>query len=292
MRIPTLEGDEAFCAGHAVLLDRNHRIGVRGLPRPSPRPSPLLFALCLLGAVFVAPPANAQTNYSELPARDAYHTCLAEARRDPDAGFEAAIAWRDEGGGPPAQHCVALALFDLGQFKESATRLEALAADMPTATAREKSAIVGQAGSVWLHVGDLTRAHTALSYALDLDGNDPEIWIDRGDALARGGEYWDAIDDFSAALDRDEKRLDALIFRAAAYRLLEVPDLARDDILRALDLDPYNPDALMELGAIQAGVGEFDAARANWLRVLSIAPGSRSAAAARAALQQMDVKAE
>jgi tetratricopeptide (TPR) repeat protein len=245
-------------------------------------------------AMLIAAPdtAHAQDRYAEMPVGQAYQSCLSEARRNPDAGFEAAIAWRDEGGGPPSHHCVALALFGLGQFSEAATRLEALATDMPTATTREQSAILGQAGSVWLHAGDLTRAHTVLTQALEFDPTDPEIWIDRGDALARGGEYWDAVDDFSAALDRDNKRLDALIFRAAAYRLLEVPDLARDDIARALLVDPGNPDALMELGAVQAGVGEFDAARASWLQVLSVAPGSPAGAAAREALQQMDVKVE
>jgi len=255
-------------------------------------------ALCLAGclaaaALSVAPrAAHAQDRYAEMPTGEAYQACLAAARRDPDAGFEAAIAWRDEGGGPPSRHCVALALFGLGQFSEAATRLEALAADIPTATTREQSAILGQAGSVWLHAGDLTRAHTVLSQALELDPADPELWIDRGDALARGGEYWDAVDDFSAALDRDINRLDALIFRAAAYRLLDVPDLARDDIARALAIDHDNPDALMELGAVQAGVGEFDAARETWLRVLAVAPASRAAGAAREALQQMDVKVE
>ncbi len=253
----------------------------------------LLAALLVTATSFVATPgAHAQERYADMPIGQAYQNCLARARSDPEAGFEAAIAWRDEGGGAPSLHCVALALFGLGQFNEAATRLEALAADMPTATTREQSAVMAQAGSVWLHVGDLSRAHTVLSQALELDSSDPEIWIDRGDALARGGEYWEAVDDFSAALDRDPERLDALIFRAAAYRLLEVPDLARDDIARALVVDPDNPDALMELGAVQVGVGEFDAARKTWLRVLSLAPGSRAGTAAREALQQMDVKVE
>ncbi len=254
----------------------------------------LYVAGCLAAAsLFVTPrTAQAQERYADMPVGQAYQACLGLARSDPDAGFESAIAWRDEGGGPPSLHCVALALFGLGQFDEAATRLEALAADMPTATTREQSAVLAQAGSVWLHVGDLSRAHTVLSQALELDPTDPEIWIDRGDTLARGGEYWDAVDDFSEALDRDEARLDALIFRAAAYRLLEVPELARDDITRALVIDPDNPDALMELGAVQAGVGQFDAARKTWLRVLSVAPGSRAGTAAREALQQMEVKAE
>lgn len=262
------------------------------LRRLSFEPHTAISALCLLVAAAVLTPAHAQTNYSEMEAGQAYQACLAAAQRNPDTGFEAAIAWRDEGGGPPALHCVALALFGLGQFEESAKRLESLAAEMPGASHREKSAVLAQAGSVWLHTGDLTRAHTVLSEALSFDSNDPEIWIDRGDALARGGEYWDAVDDFSAALDRDERRLDALIFRAAAYRLLDVPDLARDDIARALEIDPDNPDALMELGAVHADMGDFNAARETWLRVLSIAPESRPAEAARQALQQMDVKVE
>lgn len=252
----------------------------------------LILALCLITAVGFPSPGRSQTNYSEMEVKQAYQACLDGSHRDPEAKFEAAIAWRDEGGGPPARHCVALALFDLGQFKEAATRLEALAAEMPIASAREQSAILGQAGSIWLHTGNLTRAHTILSQSLELDSNDPEIWIDRGDALARGGEYWDAVDDFSAALDLDENRLDALVFRAAAYRLLGVNDLAHDDIIRALELDKDNPDALMELGAVHAGLGNFDAAREAWLRVLSVAPGSRPAAAARQALQRMDVKVE
>ncbi|MEP4885209.1 MAG: tetratricopeptide repeat protein [Alphaproteobacteria bacterium] len=270
---------------------------MRRLSPPAPRSS-LLVALSLAvmlvaASLFVAPrDAQAQDRYADMPPGQAYQTCLATARSDPETGFEAAITWRDEGGGAPSRHCVALALFGLGQFTEAATRLEALAADMPTATTREQSAVLGQAGSVWLHAGDLSRAHTVLTQALEFDSTDPEIWIDRGDALARGGEYWDAVDDFSAALDRDHRRLDALIFRAAAYRLLNVPDLARDDIARALVVDPDNPDALMELGAVQAGVGEFDAARESWLRVLAIAPASRAAGAAREALQQMDAKAE
>ncbi len=252
------------------------------------------FALVLTMGFFLAGPSHAQApaNYSEMSAGEAYHACLSEAQRDPDAGFESAIAWRDEGGGPPARHCVALALFGLGQFAESATRLEALAVDMPTASHREQAAILSQAGSVWLHVGDLTRAHTVLSQALEFDSSDPEIWIDRGDALARAGEYWAAIDDFSAALDRDPRRLDALIFRAAAYRLIEVSDLAGDDITRALEISPDNPDALMELGAVYADTGDVDAARATWLKLLSIAPDSAPAAAARSALQKMDVKTE
>jgi tetratricopeptide (TPR) repeat protein len=260
--------------------------------RPLP-PVPMILAAMALAAALVRPDTgHAQVRYADLPAGEAYRHCLAEARRDPETGFEAAITWRDEGGGPPARHCVALALFNLGQYGEAAKRLEELAGEMAGATTVERSAILGQAGNVWLRANDLTRAHTVLTRALELDGSDPDLWIDRGEALARAGEYWDAVDDFSAAIDRKPDHVDALIFRAASYRLLDVSDLARDDILRALDIDPDNPEALVERGAIEAGAGDFEAARTAWLRVIAVAPASRGAEAARSALQQMDVKVE
>lgn len=260
------------------------------------RPSPPVLIACagLFAAVLLTRPfpADAQARYAELPPGEAYRQCLTDVRRDPDAGFEAAIAWRDEGGGPPARHCVALGLFNLGQYGEAATRLEELAGEMAGATTVERAAVLGQAGNVWLRANDLTRAHAVLTRALELDGGDPELWIDRGEALARAGAYWDAVDDFSAAIDRKPDHVDALIFRAASYRFLDVADLARDDIFRALEADPDNPEALVELGAIEAGAGAFDAARAAWLRVISVAPASPAADAARAALQQMDVRVE
>jgi tetratricopeptide (TPR) repeat protein len=74
-------------------------------------------------------------------------------------------------------------------------------------------------------------------------------------ALARAGEYWEAIDDFSQALDRSLDSPDALVFRAAAYRLLGVADLADDNIARALTLDPNNPEALTELGMMRKNMG-------------------------------------
>ena len=67
---------------------------------------------------------------TELPAAQAYEKCLGLARSDPAQGFEAAIDWRDTGGGMAAQHCTAVALAELGQFQEAATRLEQLADKM------------------------------------------------------------------------------------------------------------------------------------------------------------------
>jgi tetratricopeptide (TPR) repeat protein len=259
-------------------------------------PRPLILIICALALTFgLATPHGLQAQtvrLSDLPEAEAYRTCIAQTQQNAETGFEAAIAWRDEGGGPPALHCVALALFGLGQMDEAAKRLEELADAMPEASDAERASVLGQAGTVWLQLRQLDRAHEVLSKSIALDGRNPEFWIDRGEALARTGEYWGAIDDFSAALDRAPGHIDAMIFRAAAYRLLDIDDLASDDIDRVLDIAPQQPDALVELGALHAKSGALDDARAVWLQVLSISPDSAAGRAAREGLEKIDVKVE
>ena len=244
----------------------------------------------VLLAIGFGAPAHAQNRYSEMPIARAYASCLAMARSKPTDGFEAAIAWRDEGGGPAAGHCVAIALVGLGQLEEAATRLEELAQNMAGFGAKERASVLEQAGQVWLRLGDGTRTHAVLSAALKLDDANANLWVRRGEILASAGEFWDAIDDFNEALTRNSGSLDALVFRAAAYRLLEVSELAADDVERALALDPDFPDALTELGMVRRDNGDRDGARQAWLAAIDTAPGSPAAAAARAALQRMEIK--
>ena len=56
-----------------------------------------------------------------------YEACIALAMQDPDSAFERALAWRDLGGGAPARHCVAVALYSLGHFGDAAMGREDLA---------------------------------------------------------------------------------------------------------------------------------------------------------------------
>ncbi len=53
--------------------------------------------------------------------------CMALARGDPDTGHKAAQAWRAEGGGIAARHCMAMALLVLGRYAEADRMLRTLA---------------------------------------------------------------------------------------------------------------------------------------------------------------------
>lgn len=225
-----------------------------------------------------------------MPAANAYRACIQLAKQKPGDGFEAAIAWRDEGGGAGAKHCTAIALVNLGQFADAALRLEKLAGEMKDFAGVERAAVLGQSGRAWFRAGQPDRAQAVLSTALVLAPDNVDLYVDRGEIVAASGLLWEAVDDFNAALERAPGHLDALLFRGAAYRLLDAPELARSDLEAALTHDTDNPDALVELGAVELLDGQRHAARQRWLRAINVAPASPAADAARRWLEKLDVK--
>ncbi|MHA1564782.1 MAG: tetratricopeptide repeat protein [Alphaproteobacteria bacterium] len=232
-----------------------------------------------------------ETAFSDLPSAQAYEQCLGLARSDPTEAFEAAIDWRDTGGGMAAQHCTAVALAEMGQFQEAATRLEKIADKMTGFAPQARAAVVGQAGAAWWQAGRTARAYGALTTAITLDPDNVDLLITRGEVLASAANFWEALDDFNDALEQAPGRVDALIFRAAAYRYVDALDLARDDLERALALDGDNPDALVERGIVRRLDGDGVGARADWMRILRVAPGSPAADVARDNIALMDVRA-
>ncbi len=245
--------------------------------------------LALVAAIVVAPPAHGATVAD--PAGK-YAACMALVNRDPETAFETAMGWRDDGGGAPARHCVALALLGLGQSAEAAKRLESLAQQMGAANPPLRAGVLGQAGLAWLVAGDAERADAVLGAALEIDPDNPDLWIDRAQALAARSAYWDAIDNLGRAIDLAPDRAEAHAFRASAYRLVGSLDLAADDIERALALAPRDPGALLERGNIRRLKGDAAGARSDWLQVLFEAPGTPAADSAQANLERLDVKVE
>jgi tetratricopeptide (TPR) repeat protein len=230
-----------------------------------------------------------------------YQDCTALSARDANAAFDAALAWRNEKGGAPAWHCVGLSLVELGYDAEAAEVFERIAEDMARGTlpketsanrASLRAALLGQAGQAWLQAGNPKRARVALDAGLALDPDSPELLVDRAQAQAALGAYWEAVDDLSLALDTAPSRSDVYAFRAAAYRYLEILDLAADDVERAFALAPDDPTILLERGNIRRLGGDDAGARQDWLRILNESPESPAARAAQANIERLDVKQE
>ncbi|MCP5432073.1 MAG: tetratricopeptide repeat protein [Alphaproteobacteria bacterium] len=241
--------------------------------------APLLFAL--LGGAEAA----------DAP-RDTYAHCLALLERNPEAAFSFASTWRDDGGGAPARHCVALALVDLGSPGEGASRLDDLAREADAGDAATRAQILSQAGNAWLLQGETGRAANSFTSALAvLPSGSPlaaDLRLDRGRTFALLEDYPKAEEEFTAALAARPGFVDALVLRANAERAQGLYAKARADIASALALAPKNAQAWFERGTTDYLTGDIEGARAALGRSLSLEGEGPVADAARAVLQQIE----
>ena len=246
--------------------------------------------LFLVAAIAVA------ADPAELPARprdataDAatYDRCVKLAKQDPSAAQSLAQAWHARRGAHPADHCAALALIGLKQYKEAAARLEELAAAMNTAPAALRADVLDQAGQAWLLAGDAVRAYAAAGQALSLQPNNRELRVDRAEAAASAGYLDKAVADLDQVLKSEPRRVDALIYRASANRALDRLDPALADVEKALTELPNSVPALLERGNIRRLKGDLKGAREDWERVGQLAPGSQADMAAKANLERLE----
>lgn len=216
-----------------------------------------------------------------------YARCMELAKADPAAAERLAQSWHQNGGAHPADHCAAVALVGLGQYRDAASHLETLAHAMVNAPTALRAEVYDQAGQAWLLAGDAVRAYAVAAEAASLAPGDPELAIDKAEAAAAAGNFDQAVAVLDRVLQRDPGRVDALIYRASAYRALGRLGPARADIDKALARRPNSAPALLERGNIRRLAGDLAGARRDWQRVGGIAPGSRADLAARANLADM-----
>jgi len=246
------------------------------------RRSQVLLLLPLLWAA----PAAAQSGWHSAE----HGACLAQAAGDPAGAEERARRWEGLQGGPPARHCLAVALIGLGRYGEAAYILEGLVNEVQQATPEARAALLAEAGNAWMLANDLGRAAAAFDAAIALTPDNASLHVDRALALALAGDYWAAIDDLNTAEVLAPDRIDVLLFRATAYRLLEVYELAAADLERLLALDPDNVEGYLERGNLRRLTGDDDGARQDWLKVLQLDPEGPTGEAARSNLEQLDLK--
>ena len=220
-----------------------------------------------------------------------YGRCLALAQSRPQAAFDAALAWHDEGGGAAAAHCAAVALVGLGHYAEAALKLDALARDPAAGETANRAAILDQAGNAWLLAGQPEKAFMSFSGALKLTPADVDILSDRARAKAMRKDWAGADADLTAALVRDPNRPELLVLRASARRAEGRPHEAWADVEEALRLRPNFAEALVERGAIKFDAGDKAGARADWQKVLRQAGDSPAGDSARKHIEQLDFNA-
>lgn len=240
-------------------------------------------------ALGTAPQAARAAGLEEINPEVEYRTCLDMVRSKPKAALEYAGQWAGLGGGIPAEHCKASAMDALGEHHAAATLLEDLATQK-RATAEIKASLLQQAAAAWSSAGQTERALGVLNAAITVNPQNSDLYEDRAVLLANDNKLWEAIDDLNTAIDNQPQRVSALALRAAAYRRLQVYDLAGADIQKATKIAPKDPDLWLEAGNLALATKHPNDARQNWMNVLRLAPDSASADAARDNIEKLDVK--
>lgn len=240
------------------------------------------------GSVKLPPAAPPPKN--DGPEAATYERCMSLARSNPTAAQKLAQDWQGRGGAHPADHCYAVALIGLKQYKDAATRLESLAQAMAHAPTELRAEVLDQAGQAWMMAADPARAHAAETAALGFAPDNADLLVDRAEAAGAAGWFDKAAADLDRVLTIDPDRVDALIFRASAYRRLGRLDEALADIDKAVKLAPDSAPALLERGDIRRLKGDSDGARQDWTRVAALAPGSAAATAAKGNIERLDLK--
>ena len=221
-----------------------------------------------------------------------YQACLKLLGREPIQAFEAALAWRERGGGAPAKHCAALALVQLGLHAEAAARLEELAESLPADARVRPAAILAQAANAWLLAEQLERAEGAARAAVERAPDDVELLVDLARILAEAGREAEALALLDRAVAAAAEHDDAHAFRAAALRRLGRHGEALAAAAAALRQNPENAVALLERGLAHRDLGNRASARADFRDLASRHAGTPAGDAAQHELAALDLKME
>jgi len=220
---------------------------------------------------------------------NSYESCIAVIDKNPTEAFEMALAWRDRGGGLPADHCAALALIALDEAAEAASRLGTLAARTDAGNGPERAKLLTEAGNAWLLANQWENADAAFSAALKFTPRDAELWTDRARSRAARQNWTDAEKDLTNAITFEKSRPEIYVLRASARAAQGDKPGYRADINAALAIDPSFPEALVERGSIKLEAGDTAGARADWLQVLVRAPDSPAADSVRSRIELLEV---
>jgi hypothetical protein len=184
-----------------------------------------------------------------------YRECVALVKSDLEEGRKRATRWASDGGGPPAQHCLAIAELAAGFPKAAAVRLEELASRSDAGDELIRARILSQAALAWLQADELALAQNAIDTAFAAAPGAGELYLFAAMVSSARGESQATIDAIDAGEKKGFTSVEGYVLRGRAKHALLKHREAADDVVAALSIDPFNLDALVLRGDLQqAGV--------------------------------------
>jgi len=179
-----------------------------------------------------------------------YTRCIEAISADAETAYENALAWRHQGGGWPAEHCVSLALIALGHREAGALRLRE-AAETATASPSSRAIMYGQSGDGFLLAERYEEAITSFQAGLVLAPEDAGLHTGLAQARLKLDDYDRAEASASAALALSPELWPARQVRAEARLHNNNLSGAQRDIEAALLQEPENIELLLLRGDIR-----------------------------------------
>lgn len=211
----------------------------------------MLVSVLLSGLFPIAQSASEDIARAEMQRLQA---CIEKTEIAPEEAFEDSLAWLSNGNRPKARYCNAISLLALNRLEEGAARLEALATAPDPIELEDRVQYLAQAGNAWLAGNYPDAAIIALSEALKLEQEDPDIYKDRAAAYLAVERWLEGVDDLNAALELKSSDAETLTLRARAHLATENLPAARADMEEALALEPENIDILVLRGDIREAI--------------------------------------
>jgi tetratricopeptide (TPR) repeat protein len=218
------------------------------------------------------------------------------AQANPARGVAAANAWRVEGGGSAARHCLALAQFLQGDHEGALTSFEAaatLAASGQDGAAPARALWTAGANAALMTAqpeAGLRFADAALALAPQAE-EAAALELLRAEALVDLDRAREGLAAIEAALAHDPGVPSGWLLKAALARRLGDYAPAESAILEAARRTPVDSpeagDVQLEAGMIAVAQGKRDLARAAWTSAASGDEDWPATAAAQAALEQL-----
>lgn len=184
-----------------------------------------------------------------------HQECVRLVVEDVGEGRTGAQRWASEGGGAPAQHCLAIADLAAGYPKLAAIRLRDLAERADAGDEAARARILAESALAWLEAREIKQAEDAIGAAKARAPALPELDFVAAKIYAADNRWQAAADAVTAAEKEGVTAPESYLIRARAMRALGRDEDAANDVVAALSIDPLNIDALTLRGELQqAGV--------------------------------------
>jgi Tfp pilus assembly protein PilF len=223
-----------------------------------------------------------------------YAACIGQAARDPAHAMETGFAWRIDGGGAAAHHCLAVAQMHAGHHGAALKSYDAAVAASVAAGDGQAVAILRQAAEAAMiadRPADAERfADTALAGpgGIEISGRArADLLLMRAEARVAQARTGPAMADLDAATAAAPDQALAWLLKATLARRGGDLVAAEAALLKAANLAPELPDVALEAGHLAAARGNTALARTAWEAAAADGAGTPAGAAAAQALGRL-----